>query len=46
MITKILTWVAIIVVVVWIVSNPAKAGTDVHNWITSIVSFFTSLANG
>lgn len=46
MITKILTWAAIILVVVWIISNPSKAGTDVHNWITNIVTFFTSLANG
>ena len=46
MITKILTWAAIILVVVWIISSPAKAGTDVHNWIANLVTFFTNLANG
>lgn len=46
MITKILTWAAVILVVVWIISSPAKAGADVHNWITNLVTFFQSLANG
>lgn len=46
MITKILTWVVIIVIIVWIISDPAKAGADVHNWVTDIVSFFSHLANG
>ena len=43
---KIAGWVAVILIVVWIISNPAKAGASVHSWITSIVDFFSHLANG
>jgi hypothetical protein len=45
-VAKILTWAAVILVVVWIISNPAKAGTDIHSWIANLVTFFQSLANG
>jgi hypothetical protein len=45
-ISKIIGWIAGILVIVWIVSNPAGAGNDVHTWINDIVSFFSHLTNG
>jgi hypothetical protein len=32
-----------IVVVVWIVSNPAIAGDTVHSWVTGLITFFQHL---
>jgi hypothetical protein len=32
-----------IVILVWIVSNPAAAGNSVHGWISGIVTFFHHL---
>jgi hypothetical protein len=29
-----------VVIIVWIVSNPAAAGDSVHGWISGIVTFF------
>jgi len=46
LIGKVLSWVIIILIVVWIISDPAKAGTQVHGWIQDIVDFFTHLASG
>lgn len=46
MLMRILGWAAVALIVVWIISDPAKAGADVHNWIANLVTFFTSLANG
>ena len=46
MIAKIVGWIVAIVIIVWIVSDPAKAGTDVHNWVLDIVNFFTHLVSG
>lgn len=34
------------VAVVWIVSSPATAGNDVHEWVTGIISFFEHLTRG
>lgn len=46
LVAKIIGWVVVILIVIWIISNPTAAGTSVHNWITDIVSFFTHLARG
>lgn len=46
MLTKALTWMVVILIVIWVVSNPAQAGDDVHNWAASVVAFFTHLARG
>ena len=46
MLKKIAVWAVAIVIVVWIISAPAKAGATVHSWITSILDFFSHLANG
>jgi hypothetical protein len=34
----------VILIVVWIVANPAGAGDSVHSWITGIITFFKHLA--
>jgi hypothetical protein len=39
-------WIVLILVIVWIVSNPTGAGNDVHTWVNDIISFFTHLADG
>ena len=46
MIAKIAGWIVGILIIVWIVTNPAAAGNDVHAWISDIVSFFSHLASG
>jgi hypothetical protein len=46
LVAKIIGWVVVILIVIWIISDPTAAGTSVHNWITDIVSFFTHLARG
>lgn len=46
LITKIIGWIVIILIVVWVLSNPAAAGSTVHGWITGIISFFQHLAGG
>lgn len=46
MAAKILTWSIIILIVVWIFSNPAGAGSDVHKWAGDLVGFFTHVSKG
>jgi len=46
LVSKVIGWAAVILIIVWIFSNPTAAGTTVHNWITDIVSFFQHLARG
>jgi L-asparagine transporter-like permease len=43
---RILTWALIILIVIWVISNPTAAGSQVHSWITDISNFFTHLARG
>lgn len=43
---KILTWALVILIVIWVISNPTAAGSQVHSWITDISNFFTHLARG
>jgi hypothetical protein len=33
-----------VLIIVWIVSNPAAAGDTVHSWITGLFTFFRHLA--
>lgn len=40
---KVLGILVAIVIIVWIVSDPAGAGNSVHNWISGIVTFFHHL---
>jgi hypothetical protein len=44
--SKIIGWIVVILIVVWVVSNPSGAGTSVHGWITDVISFFQHLATG
>ena len=46
LVQKILGWAAVILIVVWVLSNPAGAGNTVHSWVTGTVSFFQHLASG
>jgi hypothetical protein len=43
---KVLTWALVILIVIWVISNPTAAGSQVHSWITDISNFFTHLARG
>jgi len=43
---KVLGWIVVVVVVVFIISNPAQAGALVNDWIHAIITFFTQLAGG
>lgn len=44
--SKILFWSIIILIVIWIFSNPTGAGSDVHKWVGDVVAFFTHTAKG
>lgn len=46
MMSRLIGWAIVILIVVWIVSNPAAAGTSVHGWASDAVAFFTHLARG
>jgi len=42
LIAKIVGWIIVIAILVWIISNPEQAGHDVNVWITGIINFFQS----
>ena len=44
LLSRIIGIVVAVVVIVWIVSNPASAGDTVHGWITGVLTFFHHLA--
>lgn len=44
MLGRIVGIIIAVLVIVWIVSNPAVAGDTVHGWITGIFTFFRHLA--
>jgi cytochrome b len=46
MAAKMITWSLIILIVIWIFSNPTGAGSDVHRWVGDLVGFFTHVAKG
>lgn len=39
MLSRIVTWLIIIMIAGWVISNPSSAGDTVHGWITSIFTF-------
>jgi hypothetical protein len=43
---KIVGWIVGILIIVWIISDPAGTGAEVHGWIGDVISFFTNLAHG
>jgi hypothetical protein len=42
MIGKLLGWLVIAFIVLWIVKDPVGAGTSVHNWVDGVLTFATS----
>lgn len=44
MLQRILGIIVAVLIIVWIVSNPAAAGDTVHSWITGVITFFRHLA--
>lgn len=41
---RILGFAVLILIIVWIVSDPASAGDTVHSWISGIITFFHHIA--
>ena len=46
MLGKVLGWGVVILIIIWVVSNPGAAGNSVHSWIGDVFSFFQHLARG
>lgn len=46
MLKKLLITAVVIVAILWIVSQPAVAGSTVHGWITGLMTFFKHLTSG
>ncbi len=44
MLQRILGIIVAVLIIVWIVSDPAAAGNTVHSWINGILTFFRHLA--
>jgi hypothetical protein len=43
LLSKLIGVIVTILVLVWIISNPAGAGDAVHSWIFGIIDFFRHL---
>lgn len=46
MLAKVLGWIVVVIIVVFIITNPVEAGNLVREWINAIITFFTHLAGG
>jgi len=44
LLSKIVGIIVAVLIVVWIVSNPAAAGDTVHGWLSGLITFFHHLA--
>jgi uncharacterized integral membrane protein len=44
LLSKIIGIIVAVLIIVWIVSNPASAGDTVHGWISGLLTFFHHLA--
>jgi hypothetical protein len=44
LLSRIIGIVVAILIIVWIVSNPAGAGDTVHGWVSGIFTFFQHLS--
>lgn len=44
MLRGILAVIVAVLIIVWIVSDPASAGNTVHSWIAGVITFFRHLA--
>ena len=45
MLSRIIGIIVAVLIIVWIVSNPAAAGDTAHGWITGLITFFHHLAS-
>lgn len=43
LLSRLIGVIVAILIIVWIVSNPAAAGDSVHGWITGLLTFFRHL---
>lgn len=46
MLVKLWFWILAIAVAVWVLSDPARAGSDAHLWAVHLGTFFSRLAAG
>lgn len=46
MLMKLLGWLIGIILVIWLISNPARAGVTVHNIVTGLITFATTAGSG
>ena len=44
MLQKLIGVVVTVLVLVWVISNPASAGNSVHEWVAGIITFFEHLS--
>lgn len=44
MLAKVIGVIVAVLIIVWIVSDPASAGDIVHGWISGLMTFFHHLA--
>jgi hypothetical protein len=45
LIGKIAGWLIVIMIAVWVVTNPVGAGHAIHQWVSSIFAFFSALTS-
>ena len=41
---KLIGVIVTVLILVWVISNPASAGDSVHDWIAGIITFFEHLS--
>ena len=41
---KLIGVIVTVLVLVWVISNPASAGDSVHDWIAGLITFFEHLS--
>jgi hypothetical protein len=44
LLSKVVGWIIVILLIVWIITDPARAGIDWHIWATNLGIFFSHLA--
>jgi hypothetical protein len=45
LLSRLIGIIVAVLIIVWIVSNPAAAGDSVHGWITGLFTFFRHLSS-
>lgn len=46
MLRQVILWLVIIFVIIWIFAAPGAHGSQMHDWINGIATFFRHLAGG